>query len=122
VLVQREMDIWRSPLASIPRFSATKSGTPRLNAGEGTGQRLKLQLVSKRRSGLGGSRSRRRLSDHHLPLGPICDLQGQRGLRAFILSAVLSEAQKVKPTRISTALFLGQPGPEIQAVSELNLL
>ena len=71
---------------------------------------------------LGDSRSRWRLPDHHLPLGPILDLRGQRGLRAFILSAVLSEAQKVKPTRKSTALLLGQPGPEIQAVSALNLL
>jgi hypothetical protein len=39
----------------------------------------------------------------------------------LIFLAVPSEAQKVKPMRISTTLLLGQPGPEMQAVSELNL-
>jgi hypothetical protein len=52
----------------------------------------------------------------------IRDLQGHRGRRAFILSVALPEAQKVKPTRKSTALLLGQPGPSIQGSSELNLL
>jgi hypothetical protein len=50
VLVQREMESWRAPLASIAPIPPAKFATPS-GGGRRKGQRLKLQLVSKGRSG-----------------------------------------------------------------------
>jgi len=50
VLVQREMESWRTPLASITPFSAAALDV-QCRGGCRSGQRLKLQLVSRRRSG-----------------------------------------------------------------------
>src|SRR5438105_9409312 len=50
VLVQREMESWRAPLASIAPIPPGKFATPS-GGGRRKGQRLKLQLVSEGRSG-----------------------------------------------------------------------
>src|ERR1700722_6844729 len=50
VLVQRETESWRAPIASMAPIPTGKFATPS-GAGRRKGQRLKLQLVSKGRSG-----------------------------------------------------------------------
>jgi hypothetical protein len=51
VLVQREMESWRAPLASIAPIPPGQFAAPKTCGGRRQGQRLKLQLVQKRRSG-----------------------------------------------------------------------
>ena len=51
VLVQRETESWRAPLASITPFLSGKFAPPNASGGRRKGQRLAMQLVSKRRSG-----------------------------------------------------------------------